>query len=72
MRLEGATLALDPRSERDQGWRILPYTLAQDIHVFIFVHHFQVTPPGTPCDCFPLPLHPGFYKSLQTIYVSIL
>ena len=57
MRLEGTTLALDFRRERHQSRCLLLDALAQNSHVFIFVHHFQVSPPGTPCDCFPLPLH---------------
>jgi hypothetical protein len=57
MSLESATLALGPRRERHQGWCLLLDTLSQDMHVFIFIQYFQVSPPGTPCDCFPLPLH---------------
>ena len=57
MWFEGATLALGAHGERHQGRCLLLDTLAQDVHVFVFVQYFQVTPPGTPCDCFPLPLH---------------
>ena len=66
MRFEGATLALGSRCERHQGRCLLLDTLAQDSHVFVFVQYFQVTPPGTLCDCFPLPLHVRFFVMIYT------
>ena len=69
MRFEGATLALGSRGahgQRHQGRCLLLDTLAQDSHVFVFVQYFQVTPPGTLCDCFPLPLHVRFFVMIYT------
>jgi len=61
MRLERAALARRcSHSQRHQCRRLLFDTLAQGFHHFVFVHYGQVTPPGTLCNCFPLPLHVRF------------
>jgi hypothetical protein len=60
MRLERAALALGSNgtcSERHQGWLLFTGIPPQDIHVFVFIEFFKITPPGTFCDSFPLPLH---------------